>query len=91
MCGAGISFMVSTGCSWVFFLIFCFLGISATGGVVFRSLRFMFMYGILPSFEKSMPPLVTESNAFCIQSWHRFMPPGMDIIWPALLSGLRHM
>ena len=42
-------------------------------------------------FEKSMPPLVTVSKAFCIQSWHRHMPPGIEIIGPALLSGLRHI
>jgi hypothetical protein len=38
-----------------------------------------------------MPFFITESKAFCIQSWHRFIPPGIEIMGPALLSGLRHI
>ena len=83
--------MDSAGCLSAFLRIFCFLGISIPGWFKFISLRFIFIYGIPGSLERSIPLLVTVSNAFCMQSWQRFMPPGMEIMVPALLSGLRHM
>ena len=64
-----MSFMDSACCCFSAFLrIFCFFGTSMPGWFRLRSFIFMFIYGMPGIFEKSIPLLVTESNAFCMQS-----------------------
>ena len=99
-----MSFNSNSGPSFFFFFFSCCLGAipacsvsTPSGGTE----KFIFIQGIPDILEKStldksipgifIPPPIIESNAFCIQSWHRHILPGITIILPALLSGRRQM